>query len=57
LKKTAVTLMRSDVKVEVAGLAENMRSVKIGETPCLILSVFTFRAGLCLSQEELVDIC
>jgi hypothetical protein len=49
--------MRSDVKVEVAGLAENMRSVKIGETPCLILSVFTFRAGLCLSQEELVDIC
>lgn len=57
LGNTAVTLLRSDVKVEVVGLAENMTSVKTGEAPCSILSVFTFHAGPCLSQEELVGIC
>ena len=56
LEQTAVTLLRSDVKVEVAGLAENMHSVKTGEAPCFILSVFTFHAGPCFSQEELVRI-
>jgi hypothetical protein len=53
MQKTALCLFRSDVKAEVAGLAENMHRVETVETPCLVLSVFTLNAGLCLSEDKL----